>query len=335
MPLTEGLRGARLGEMFVRVPLFGARPLHERLCRRTDGDELARELWALAPADRDRLLYLLQRKYLPATADTADKEDPALLPEPSSPYWEFGLVGGCVMARAIGGASLAGLANGRLGRGAVAPGTTIDVTCALPAWVGTVLSEQASTGVIFHQKLASSSPDDGHVGKYELGEGNCHGFTFHFFELYREQEIESFEARKEDGTTERTGSPPAGTPRAYGEFPPRYQLAHLHHDGRSKQPVTARAFQHKFLVGGVRWVAFLEVGRDVLVADILRRGGKVVRVPRFGDLGIKHPKGGFDHSAIALGRRGSTHVYLLQKDAPGWPYFVNLVQVSRFDWYRR
>lgn len=120
---------SRLEGLFRSVPLFQARPLHQRLAKGQEGDEFAKQLAAGVDAtNRENMLNILKRKYLPSTGSGSEMSPPPVAAEPSTPYWEFGLVGSSVMARSIGGASLADLAKGALGSGTVLAGKEMDVT---------------------------------------------------------------------------------------------------------------------------------------------------------------------------------------------------------------
>jgi hypothetical protein len=323
----------RLERLFQSVLNFNSRPLYERLSKGSDGDAFAQLFFErLDKAERDKLLDILRWKYLPNSAG----EKPALASEPASGYWEFGLVGNAVMARSINGASYASLANGSFGSGTAPSGTTVDIVKAFPAWVKTALTQQVATGVKFSQTSSSASPLGAgqapgglHAFQYELGYGNCHGFSFHLFKLFDDEPIKKWVSDKTED------SAPAGVPSVFGEFPPKYQVVHVHYKDEAGQKPEAQAiFDTYSKQGGKKWAAVLNVGLNEVEKRVMDRGGGKASTPEFGYLGLKIPQGGTDHSAIVLGRMGSTHVYVLQKDSPMNPYLVTLVPIAKWQWYR-
>jgi hypothetical protein len=280
------------------------------------------------------MFFILKQKYLPVTKDTEDKtSNPTLLTEPSTAYWEFGLVGASVKARAIGAVPHASLAKGAFGAGNAAPGTVLDVTSAFPAWVKKVLTEQAVAGLKFQQR-ALGSPTGFTAFNYELGYGNCHGFTFHLFELFESAPLTEWQIYKQGQSNEVVTTAPPGVPTVFGKFAPRYQVVNVYTNKEASKPLKTRGVQDRYSrPGGVQWAGIIDIGKNLVVQKIHERGGMAVTTPQFGDLGFK--KESFDHTAIALGTRGSSHVYVLQKDSPMNPYFISLNRIEQFDWYRR
>lgn len=129
-------------------------------------------------------------------------------------------------------------------------------------------------------------------------------------------------------------SAPVGVPTVFGKFPPQYQVVNVLYKEQANEAPKVEAVEKSYSQqGGMKWAAYLSVGKNTVIRKIVERGGRSVTTPEFGDLGLK--RGAFDHSAIVLGSMGSSHVYLLQKDTPDSPYVVTLSAVSAFDWYRR